>query len=187
MRARNQGRSEIEAWRAKEEHNKTGVADQDKEGTMKHPVFPPLYRREHDPIKNVNEVVKEQLTAGQRASDWITAKIGSWAFIIGQSVLLALWAILNITAWVRHWDTYPFIFMNLLLSLQAAYTAPMIMMSQNRAAVRDRVEAHIDYEVNLMAEAEIKVILENLEAQNVAIAEIHKLLESILARNTSEN
>ncbi len=70
--------------------------------------------------------------------------------------------------------------------VQAAYTAPMIMMSQNRAAVRDRVEAHIDYEVNLMAEAEIKVILENLEAQNVAIAAIHKLIVDMQARNTSE-
>ena len=76
--------------------------------------------------------------------------------------------------------------MNLLLSLQAAYTAPMIMMSQNRAAVRDRVEAHIDYEVNLMAETEIKVIMENLEAQNGAIAEIHRLIENLLARNTKE-
>jgi uncharacterized membrane protein len=171
---------------AKEDPNMEAAAEHDKEGAMKHPVFPPPYRHEHGPIKNVNEVVKEQLTAGQRASDWIAAKVGSWPFIIGQSVLLALWAILNITAWLRHWDPYPFIFMNLLLSLQAAYTAPMIMMSQNRAAIRDRVEAHIDYEVNLMAETEIKVILENLEAQNVAIAEIHKLLVDMQARNMEE-
>jgi uncharacterized membrane protein len=153
---------------------------------MKPPRFPPPYRHEHGPIKNVNEVVKEQLTAGQRASDWIAAKVGSWHFIIGQSALLTLWAILNVTAWMRHWDPYPFILMNLVMSLQAAYTAPMIMMSQNRAAVRDRVEAHIDYEVNLMAETEIKVILENLEAQNVAIAEIHKLIEDVRDRITGE-
>lgn len=146
---------------------------------MKRPVFPPPYRHEHGPIKNANEVVNEQLTPGQRASDWIASIVGSWPFIIGQSVILALWAILNITAWVRHWDPYPFIFMNLMLSLQAAYTAPMIMMSQNRKAIRDRVEAHIDYEINLKAEGEIKVILENLEAQNVAIAEIHALLEEL--------
>jgi uncharacterized membrane protein len=146
---------------------------------MKRPVFPPPYRHEHGPIKNANEVVNEQLTTGQKASDWIAEKVGSWPFIIWQSVILALWAILNITAWVRHWDPYPFIFMNLMLSLQAAYTAPMIMMSQNRKAIRDRVEAHIDYEINLKAEREIKVILENLEAQNVAIAEIHALLEEL--------
>ena len=152
---------------------------------MKQPQFPPPYRHEHGPIKNANEVISEQLTVGQKASDWIAAKVGSWHFIIGQSALLSVWAVLNVTAWMRHWDPYPFILMNLVLSLQAAYTAPMIMMSQNRKADRDRVEAHIDYEINLMAETEIKVILENLEAQNVAIAEIHKLLEELRDNNTT--
>ena len=153
---------------------------------MKRPAFPPPYRHEHGPIKNVNEVIKEQLTVGQRASDWIAAKVGSWEFIITQSLLLTLWAILNITAWVRHWDPYPFILMNLVLSLQAAYTAPMIMMSQNRKADHDRIEAHIDYEVNLTAETEIRVILENLEAQNIVMAEIHKMLEDVSARKAGE-
>jgi uncharacterized membrane protein len=146
---------------------------------MKHPAFPPHYRHEHGPIKNVNEVIREQLTVGQRAADWIASKVGSWEFIISQSLLLTLWAVLNVTAWVRHWDPYPFILMNLVLSLQAAYTAPMIMMSQNRKADHDRIEAHIDYEVNLKAETEIHVILENLEAQNIAIAAIHKILEDM--------
>lgn len=151
---------------------------------MKQPAFPPPYRHEHGPIKNVNEVIEEGLTFGQKASDWIAAKVGSWQFIIGQSALLTLWAILNVTAWMRHWDPYPFILMNLVLSLQAAYTAPMIMMSQNRKADRDRIEAHIDYEVNQKAETEIRVILENLEAQNVAIAEIHTLIAELHTRNT---
>ncbi|MDD2541434.1 MAG: DUF1003 domain-containing protein [Desulfuromonadaceae bacterium] len=146
---------------------------------MRHPVFPPPYRHKHSPIKNVNEVIKEQLTVGQKAADWIAAKVGSWHFIIGQSILLTVWVILNVTAWIRHWDPYPFILMNLVLSLQAAYTAPMIMMSQNRKADHDRIEAHIDYEVNLKAETEIRAILENLEAQNVAIAELHRMLEEL--------
>jgi len=141
--------------------------------------FPPPYRHAHGPVRNTNEVVKEQLTLGQRASDWIADKVGSWKFIIGQSILLTIWAILNVTAWAQHWDPYPFILMNLVLSLQAAYTAPMIMMSQNRKADRDRIEAHIDYEINLTAETEIKVILDNIEAQNVVIAEIHKMLEEM--------
>ena len=146
---------------------------------MTHPPFPPPYRHEHGPIKNANEVVKEQITFGQRAADWIAEKVGSWEFIIGQSALLTIWVILNVTAWIRHWDPYPFILMNLVLSLQAAYTAPMIMMSQNRKADRDRIEAHIDFEVNLKAETEIKIILDNLEAQNIAITEIHKMLEEV--------
>ncbi len=88
---------------------------------MSIPPFPPPYRHEHGPVKNANEVVKEQLTFGQRASDWIADKVGSWQFIISQSALLCIWALLNATAWVRHWDPYPFILMNLVLSLQAAY------------------------------------------------------------------
>jgi uncharacterized membrane protein len=149
---------------------------------MKHPAFPPPYRHEHTPVKNVNEVIKERLTFGQKASDWVATLVGSWQFIICQSLLLSLWAALNVTAWVRHWDPYPFILMNLVLSLQAAYTAPMIMMSQNRKADRDRIEAHVDFEVNLKAETEIRVILENLEAQNVAIADLHRMLEELAAR-----
>jgi uncharacterized membrane protein len=153
---------------------------------MKQPVFPPPYRHAHGPIKNVNEVIRQQLTLDQKASDWIASKVGSWKFIICQSLLLTLWAVLNITAWMHHWDPYPFILMNLVLSLQAAYTAPMIMMSQNRKADHDRIEAHIDYEVNLKAETEIEVILKNLEAQNVVIAELHKMLEDLCSKKAGE-
>lgn len=141
--------------------------------------FPQPYRHEHGPIRNINEVISEQLTFGQRAADWIAAKVGSWQFIIGQSALLSVWAILNMTAWVRHWDPYPFILMNLVLSLQAAYTAPMIMMSQNRQTVRDRLEAHNDYEINLKAEMEIRAILENLAAQNIAMGDLHKMVAEL--------
>lgn len=148
-------------------------------------VFPPHYRHDHAPIKNANDLFRDQLTLGQRAADWIASKVGSWHFIIGQSTILVLWAGLNVTAWVRHWDPYPFILMNLMLSLQAAYTAPMIMMSQNRKATRDRIEAHLDYQVNLKAENEIRVIVENLEAQNVAISEIHKLLAELHAKSSA--
>jgi len=153
---------------------------------MPHPTLPPPYRHEHGPVKNANEVVEEQLTFGQRASDWIADKVGSWEFIIGQSTLLLIWALLNVAAWVQHWDPYPFILMNLVLSLQAAYTAPMIMMSQNRKSDRDRIEAHIDYEINQKAETEIKAILENLDAQNIVIAKLHQMLEE-LTNNKSEN
>jgi uncharacterized membrane protein len=153
---------------------------------MRRPVFPKPFQPKHPPIKNVNVVIEERLTAGQRAADWIATLVGSWKFIICQSLLLTLWGVLNITAWVRHWDPYPFILMNLVLSLQAAYTAPMIMMSQNRKADRDRIEAHVDYEVNIKAESEIRFILENLEAQNTAIAGIHRMLEELLAGTTDE-
>lgn len=152
---------------------------------MTKPKFPQPYRHDHASVKNVNEVIKEQLTLGQKAADWVVSKVGSWGFIIGQSSLLAIWALLNVTAWLRHWDPYPFILMNLVLSLQAAYTAPMIMMSQNRQAVRDRIEAHNDYEINLKAEIEIEAIMETLDAQNVVMAELHSMIEDL--RNNGQD
>lgn len=110
-------------------------------------------------------------------ADRIAAVAGSWRFIITQTCLLAIWVSLNITAYVQHWDPYPFILLNLALSLQAAYTAPMIMISQNRQTARDRFVANTDYEINLKAEMEIRALLEHQEAQNVALAEILRIIQ----------
>ena len=73
-----------------------------------------------------------QITFGQKIADTVAATMGSWRFIIIQTTILVLWIALNITAWIEHWDPYPFILLNLALSFQAAYAAPFIMMSQNR-------------------------------------------------------
>ena len=99
--------------------------------------FPEHFEHHHVPIKNVNEAFEKQLTFGQRTSDRVANIVGSWSFIIVQSIFLSLWIILNVAAVIHHWDPYPFILMNLVLSMQAAYTAPIIMMSQNRQAERD--------------------------------------------------
>ena len=91
-------------------------------------------------------------------SDLVADTVGSWRFIIIQSALLTLWIILNATAYVKHWDPYPFILLNLMLSFQAAFTAPIIMMSQNRQSTIDRQDAKYDYEVNKKAELEIELL-----------------------------
>lgn len=114
--------------------------------------------------RNVAEVHAERLTFGQRCADRFAAVVGSWPFLITQTILLAGWIALNLVAWFRHWDPYPFILLNLTLSFQAAYAGPIILMSQNRAAARDRLEAKIDYEVNRKAEAEVGLILRRLDA-----------------------
>jgi uncharacterized membrane protein len=137
--------------------------------------FPVQFTHKHK-VRNVNEIFEEQMTFGQRASDWIARTVGSWEFIVVQSSIFVLWAILNVTAWVSHWDPYPFILMNLVLSLQAAYTAPIIMMSQNRQEEKDRIEAHNDYQINQKAEEEIRIIIEHFEAQNLALSMIHKMM-----------
>ncbi len=105
-----------------------------------------------------------RISVGDRIADKIAAMMGSWHFIIIQSCLLALWVFLNVAALFQfqHWDPYPFILLNLILSFQAAYAAPIIMMSQNRQATIDRLEAKHDYEVNVKAELEIELLHDKL-------------------------
>ena len=147
--------------------------------------FPKPYKHEHAPIENINDLLIEKRTAGQKAADKIAQVMGSWNFLIMQSIILALWVVFNILAFINHWDLYPFILLNLFLSLQAAYTAPIIMMSQNRQAERDRLEAHNDYNINLKAEEEVRIILEHLENQNIALEEIFKTLSEL--KNKEKN
>lgn len=141
--------------------------------------FPEPFKHEHEPVKNVNELLEAQLTFGQKASDWVARNLGSWWFIAVQSIILSIWIVVNVTAWARHWDPYPFILMNLVLSMQAAYAAPIIMMSQNRQAARDRLEAHNDYLINQKAEMEIRAILDHLAAQDQALLEIHRMIAEL--------
>ena len=89
--------------------------------------------------------------------------MGSWPFIIAQSVLLTIWITLNVTAFIQRWDPYPFILLNLALSFQAAYAAPFIMMSQNRQQDVDRRQAANDYKVNVKAELEIELLHQKLD------------------------
>jgi uncharacterized membrane protein len=102
-------------------------------------------------------------TFGQRAADALTVWAGSWTFIITLVVLLILWIIANVVALISHWDPYPFILLNLFLSTMAAFQAPIILMSQNRAAERDRVKAAQDLAVDRKAESEIRDMQEDLE------------------------
>jgi uncharacterized membrane protein len=104
-----------------------------------------------------------QLTLGQKIADTVAANMGSWRFIIIQSVILLFWIILNVTAFIQKWDPYPFILLNLALSFQAAYAAPFIMMSQNRQSDIDRKKAENDYNVNIKAELEIELLHQKVD------------------------
>lgn len=103
------------------------------------------------------------LTLGQRVADKVAATMGSWTFIVIQSTVLAVWIVLNITAYVQRWDPYPFILLNLALSFQAAYAAPFIMMSQNRQQDIDRKAAENDHQINIKAELEIELLHQKLD------------------------
>ena len=111
---------------------------------------------------------------GGRAADAFARAVGSWRFIGIQSGLLLVWVAVNSLAWAGHWDPYPFILLNLMLSFQAAYAAPIIMMSQNRAAARDRLVAQRDFDVNQRAALEVDEVRTLLQAQIILLEELHQ-------------
>jgi len=134
----------------------------------------------HSVSKNVNEVEEDRMTLGQRIADTVAATMGSWRFIIIQSTLLFGWIVLNLLAWTFHWDPYPFIFLNLMLSFQAAYAAPFIMMSQNRQSDKDRLAAEIDHQVNSKAELEVGLLLNRVNDLELQMHRNHREHQSLL-------
>ncbi len=101
---------------------------------------------------------RDNLSFGSRLADSVATGMGSWRFIIIQTIIVVIWMGLNVVGFVSHWDVYPFILLNLLFSTQAAYAAPIIMMAQNRQNERDRMHAEADYQTNIDAKLEIEAL-----------------------------
>lgn len=120
---------------------------------------------------------REEYTVGQRVADATARVLGSWPFIIVQTSFVAAWVALNLVAWSQHWDPYPFILLNLMFSVQAAYAGPVLMMSQNRQAERDRYQAQADYETNVKGETEIEEIQAYLVRMEGQLARVLKVLD----------
>lgn len=116
----------------------------------------------------------DSMNFGQRLADSVAAGMGSWRFIIIQTLIVALWMALNVVAFVRHWDPYPYILLNLLFSTQAAYAAPIIMMAQNRQNERDRAQANEDFRTNVEAKKEIEELQLRLNA--IEVDKLDKIL-----------
>lgn len=136
----------------------------------------------------IEKAFVQSATIGDRFADAVAARVGSWQFIIIQSFILGCWILWNslsaTAAW--HFDAPPFIGLNLLLSFQAAYTAPFIMMSQNRAGMKDRAYAEVDFETNVTAGAEIDEMHEHLDAlvetvhlRQVTVTHLESLMERV--------
>jgi len=113
--------------------------------------------------RDPNEAFDDGMTFGERLADRVASFGGSWRFILLFAVFLVFWAVANVWLLTDPFDPYPFIFLNLMLSMLAALQAPVIMMSQNRQSARDRHDARLDYEVNLKAEIEIMALHEKLD------------------------
>ncbi len=132
--------------------------------------------------RNPNEVIEEEMTAGQRIADDVAKFGGSWSFIIMFLVVLVIYSAINIGLGKSAWDPYPFILLNLFLSMLAAIQAPVIMMSQNRQDTKDRLRGELDYDVNRRAEAEIKALSQKLNLLGEKIVDVEDLLRERLAK-----
>jgi uncharacterized membrane protein len=128
------------------------------------------------------EVMPPPATRGQRLADAVARTMGSWTFIALQSMAIVIWITSNVLSGSHAWDAYPFILLNLLLSFQAAYTAPAIMMSQNRQSEIDRQRAENDYEINVKAELEIELLHEKIDV--LKEQELLDLTQSVRALST---
>ncbi len=119
----------------------------------------------------------QSLSYGQRVADKVARVMGSWAFIISQTVFVMIWMALNFIGFMHHWDAYPFILLNLLFSTQAAYAAPIIMMSQNRQGERDRIQAQKDYQTNTDAKREIEEL--QILLKSIEVDKLDKIIEML--------
>lgn len=128
-------------------------------------------------IKTWHDLYQESLSFGQKLADKVANGMGSWTFIISQTIFVVLWMALNAVGFIYHWDVYPFILLNLLFSTQAAYAAPIIMMAQNRQNERDRMQAQKDYQTNTEAKMEIEALQQKLNS--IEVEKLDKIIQML--------
>jgi uncharacterized membrane protein len=130
----------------------------------------------------VNQLFHDEATLGERVADRASAGIGSWTFLIVQSILIVIWIALNVAMLLNHWDPYPFILLNLCFTIQAAYTGPVLLLSGNRQAQKDRLRLEHTAEVAEAAEkATVEILLEierNTEATLKVLEKLQKRREA---------
>lgn len=128
--------------------------------------------------RNPNEVIDKEETTGERIADAVAGFGGSWTFIIAFAIVLTIYTLVNIVLGGKAWDPYPFILLNLFLSMLAAIQAPVIMMSQNRQDTKDRLRSELDFDVNRRAESEIQGLSRKLHSIDERIDDLADLIRS---------
>lgn len=127
-------------------------------------------------MRNANEMIDEESTFGERIADQVARFGGSWRFIISFGIVLTVYTLINIILGGKAWDPYPFILLNLFLSMLAAIQAPVIMMSQNRQDTKDRLRSELDYDVNRKAESEIQMLSQKLNLMHEKLDDLEDLV-----------
>jgi len=133
--------------------------------------------------RHPNEVIEKDATFGERIADTVAGFGGSWTFIITFAILMAVYMVLDSTLGKRAWDPYPYILLNLFLSMLAAIQAPVIMMSQNRQDTKDRLRGELDYDVNRRSEVEIQGLARKLNLLGEKIGDVEDMLRETLTRS----
>ena len=135
------------------------------------------HQHDHPPVRDLNREIERRLKYPDRVGDDFARLIGSWVFVIAQVGLMVLWVALNALNLIRHWDGYPFPFLNFILSLEAAIWVSLVLMSLNRQADRDRLRAQHDYELDVKAEEELKALMNHLMHQDEILLQIVNRLD----------
>jgi uncharacterized membrane protein len=134
------------------------------------------HTHEHPPVRDVNQEIDRRTGRAERVASDLSRVIGSWTFIFFQGVLVALWIVVNGVAFLRHWDGYPFQLLNLVLTFQAAFLVPIVLMALNRAGQRDRLASQQAFQEGVKAEEELKSVMTHLEVQDeVMLQVLHRL------------
>jgi uncharacterized membrane protein len=126
--------------------------------------------------RDINALQEERTTFGEHAADVLAAKAGSWTFILSFLAVLGLWIAINTVLLIRHWDPYPFILLNLVLSCLAAIQAPVIMMSQNRQDKKDRLRSELDFDVNRRTHVEIQGLAHRINLLHDKIDDVEEMV-----------
>jgi uncharacterized membrane protein len=135
------------------------------------------HQHDHPPVRDLNREVERRLNFADRVADDFARLVGSWIFVAVQVGIMVIWILLNALNILRPWDRFPFLFLNLILSLEAALWVSVVLMSLNRLADRDRLRAQHDYELNVKAEEELKALMNHLMHQDEILLQIVNRLD----------
>jgi len=135
------------------------------------------HQHDHPPVRDLNRETERRLTLPDRIAIDFTRLVGSWVFVLAQLGLIVVWVVLNALSLIRHWDPYPFQFLNLILTLEIAAWVSLALMAFNRQADRDRLQAQHDYELDVKAEEELKALMNHLMHQDEILLQIVNRLD----------
>jgi uncharacterized membrane protein len=135
------------------------------------------HQHDHPPVRDLNREVERRLTIADRIADDFARLIGSWVFILAQAGIMVVWVGLNALNLIHPWDKYPFLFLNFILSLEAAVWVSVVLMALNRLAARDRLRAEHDYELDVKTEEELKALMNHLMHQDEILLQIVNRLD----------